>query len=166
MAHTGFATPHGERLDWSAAVWAGMIAGVVFLMMEMILVATVGGESPWGPPRMMAAMVMGQEVLPPPATFDFAVVMVAMIVHFVLSIIYGFILAWAIANWTMGLGAAIAVGAVFGLALYLINFYIFTPLMFPWFAMARNMITISAHIVFGLVLGWAYVALASRRSIA
>lgn len=166
MAQAGFATPHGERLDWSAAVWAGIIAGVVFLMMEMILVATVGGQSPWGPPRMMAAMVMGQEVLPPPATFDFGVVMVAMIIHFILSIIYAFILAWAIANWTMGLGAAIAAGAVFGFVIYLVNFYGFAPLLWPWFTGARNLITISSHIVYGLVLGWAYVALASRRSIA
>jgi hypothetical protein len=166
MANAGFATPNGERFDWGAAVWAGVIAGAVFLMMEMILVATVGGESPWAPPRMMAAMVLGEGVLPPPATFDFGIVMAAMIIHFVLSLIYAFILAWVIANWALGMGAAIAVGAVFGFALYLINFYGFASLFFPWFAMARNMISISAHIVYGLVLGGAYVAIASRRSVA
>lgn len=166
MAHAGFATPHGERRDWGAAVWAGIIAGAVFMMMEMILVGTVGGDSPWAPPQMIAAMAMGEGVLPPPSSFDFQILMVAMIIHFVLSIVYAFMLAWIIANWSLGIGASIVVGAVFGFALYLINFYGFASLWFPWFAMARNMISISAHIVFGLVLGWAYAALASRRSIA
>ena len=35
---------------WSDGVWAGVIAGVVFMMMEMMLVWLVKGESPWGPP--------------------------------------------------------------------------------------------------------------------
>lgn len=166
MAHAGFATPHGERLDWGAAVWAGVIAGAIFMTMEMILVGTVGGDSPWAPPRMIAAMALGEGVLPPPATFDLGILMMAMAIHFVLSIVYAFVLAWIIANWAMGMGAAIVVGAAFGFALYLINFYGFASLWFPWFAMARNWISISAHVVFGLVLGWAYVALASRRSIA
>lgn len=166
MAHAGSATRNGEHLDWIAAVWAGIIAGAVFMMMEMILVGTVGGGSPWAPPRMISAMVLGEGVLPPPATFDFGIVMLAMVIHFVLSIIYAFVLGWIIANWALGLGAAIAAGAVFGLIIYLVNFYGFASLWFPWFAMARNWISIVSHIAFGLVLGWAYVALSSRRALA
>ena len=61
------------RIDARAAVLAGIIAALVFMMLEMVLVASVGGESPWGPPRMIAAIGMGQTVLPPPATFDLTV---------------------------------------------------------------------------------------------
>ena len=57
-------------IDWKAALWAGIVAGFVFMVLEMLLVQLVGGGSMWGPPRMMAAMVMGRGVLPPPATFD------------------------------------------------------------------------------------------------
>lgn len=39
-----------EKLDWKAAIWAGVIAGVVFMMLEMVLVGTIGGQSPWGRP--------------------------------------------------------------------------------------------------------------------
>jgi hypothetical protein len=39
------------------------------MMLQMGLVA-LAGDSPWGPPRMIAAIVMGEGVLPPPATFD------------------------------------------------------------------------------------------------
>jgi len=35
--------------------------------------------------------------------------------------------------------------------------------LFPWFAMARNWISIVSHIAFGLVLAWSYMALVQRR---
>lgn len=154
--------PHAEalRIDWKAAVYAGLIAGVVFLVMEMVMVWLFMGESPWAPPRMIAAMVLGQDVLPPPATFDVGIVLVAMVIHFVLAIIYGLILALIVHR--MSLGTAIVVGAAFGLALYLINFYPIAAALFPWFAMARNWVSIVSHIAFGAVLGWAYITLAKR----
>ncbi len=150
-----------HSLDMKAAVWAGIIAGVVFMMLEMVLVGTVGGESPWGPPRMIAAMAMGEGALPPPATFDLVIMMVAMMIHLVLSIILGFVLGWAISHFGMTLTTSIVAGIVFGLLIYFVNFYLMTG-VFPWFAMARNMISIFAHAMFGLVLGWAYHALAKR----
>jgi hypothetical protein len=151
-------TTSSERVAWKAAVGAGLIAGAVFLMMEMILLAVVG-ESPWGPPRMMAAIVMGEAVLPPPATFDLTVVMVAMIVHFMLSIALAVAFAWGLSLWYLSFGAALALGGAFGLLVYLVNFYPVPAILFPWFAMARNWITISSHVVFGAVLAWAYLAL-------
>lgn len=151
-------TTTSDRVNVKGAIWAGLLAGVVFMIMEMILVALTGG-SPWGPPRMMAAMVMGQDVLPPPASFDLVIFMVAMIVHFVLSVVLAFVFAWCVSRWHPGFGAAVALGAVFGLLVYLVNFYPITALLFPWFAMARNWITISSHIVFGIALAWAYLAI-------
>lgn len=151
-----------DRIDWKAALCAGLIAGLVFMMMEMILVAVAGGGSPWGPPRMIAAMVMGEQVLPPPATFDAGVFTVAMIVHFVLSIVLAFVFAWVASRWRMNLGVAVLVGAVFGFLVYLINFYPVAAALFPWFAMGRNWITIVSHIAFGLVLAWSYVAIARK----
>lgn len=152
-----------EKLNWKAAIWAGIIAGIVFMMLEMVLVATIGGGSPWGPPRMIAAMVLGKDVLPPPATFAFGPMMVAMMIHFMLSIILGVILGWAISRWRMGLAAAVGAGVVFGLLVYFISFHVMTGI-FPWFAMARGGIAIFSHLMFGLVLGWVYYALASRHS--
>lgn len=151
-----------KALNWKAAIWSGIVAGIVFIMLEMALVAFIQGMSPWAPPRMMAAMVMGEGVLPPmegPVTFDFGVMMVAMMIHFPLAIIYGIILGWVISNWRLGLGASVAVGTAFGLLIYFVNFYGFTAI-WPWFAMARNLISIVAHAMFGLVLGWAYHAIA------
>jgi uncharacterized membrane protein YagU involved in acid resistance len=138
--------------DWKAATWAGIIAGAIFLIFEMVLVAAVSG-SPWGPPRMMAAIILGKGVLPPPATFDFGIVVAAMLVHFVLSVVLA--LGFAAVATRLTMGNAIIAGAVFGLAVYVINFYGFTA-VFPWFAMARNWISILGHALFGVVLAWAY----------
>ncbi len=145
------------NISWSAAILAGLIAGAIFLVLEMTLVPLIGGGSPWGPPRMIAAIAMGEGVLPPPADFAAVPVMVAMMIHFVLSIIYAVVLAFIVARF--GLVPAVVIGGVFGLLLYLINFYGFTA-VFPWFAMARNGISIFAHIVFGVAAAWIYKAMA------
>lgn len=151
---------HGvhKQLDWKAGIWSGLIAGLVFLVLEMLMVWLFMGESPWGPPRMMAAMVLGRGVLPPPATFDIGVVMAAMMVHFVLAIIYGLVVG-LLAHRTTQLGVALLIGAGFGLAIYLFNFYLIAPALFPWFEMARNWISIFNHILFGIVTAGAYIGL-------
>ena len=142
---------------WKAAVWAGLIAGAVFLVLEMVLVPLALGESMWGPPRMMAAIVMGERVLPPPATFDPLILLVAMAVHFPLSVLFAIPAAWIVQRMGPGVGATLLLGALWGLALYAINFYAMTA-FFPWFAMARNWVSIVGHAVFGFVATWAYLA--------
>lgn len=150
-----------QTVKWSAAIWAGVIAGAVFVMLEMIMVPAFMGGSPWAPPRMIAAIVMGEGVLPtpggPPPTFDAGVLMVAMLVHFPLSVMYAVVLAWLVRKSSLGL--ALTAGAGFGLALYLVNFYGFTA-VFPWFANARNWVSVVAHMIFGLVAAGTYLWLA------
>lgn len=147
------------RIDSKAALWAGLIAGLVFVMAQMLMVALFLGQSAWGPPRMIAAIAMGPDVLPPPATFDFGVIAVAMAIHFAVAIILAFVFAFIAKGRSTG--AAILIGVIFGLVLYLVNFYGMTA-MFPWFAEARNWVTILAHAMFGAVLGWVYAARAHR----
>ncbi|MEJ7805286.1 MAG: hypothetical protein WKG03_05125 [Telluria sp.] len=147
------------RINAKAALWAAIIAGAVFMMLEMIMVPVFMGGSPWGPPRMIAAIGMGEGVLPPPATFDAGIMMVAMLIHFGLSVILAFLFAFIARGRTVGM--ATMIGAAFGLAVYFVTFYGMTA-VFPWFAMARGWIGIFAHIVFGAVLGWVYASQARR----
>ena len=148
-----------RKLNLKAVIVSGLAAGIVFMMLEMALVATVGGQSPWGPPRMIAAMAMGKDVLPPPATFNLSIMMVAMMIHFITSIILAAILGGIISYRRMGLKTALVTGVGFGLLVYIVNFYLMTG-AFPWFAMARGGIAIFSHVMFGLVLGWIYHAMA------
>jgi NhaP-type Na+/H+ or K+/H+ antiporter len=159
---TGVSPTLAHRLEssaWGLAAIAGVVAGVVFLILEMIMIPLFLGMGPWVPVRMIAAIGLGPEVLPPPATFAVDMALAAMVVHFTLSLVYAWLLAPLIEN--TGLLKGVLLGALFGLAIYLVNFYFFTA-MFPWFTEARNWITIFAHLVFGAVLAGTYLLL--RRS--
>lgn len=160
--HSGAPVDVHDITDWRAAIWAGLIAGVVFVMAEMLMVWLLMGGSPWGPPRMMAAMVMGREVLPPPADFAMVPLIAAMAVHLPLSIVYGLVIGWMVHRLDMAM--AILAGIVFGLvAIYLVNFHVMTA-AFPWFAEARNAVTAFAHALFGAVAAGSYVALRRPRA--
>ncbi|MFU8806939.1 MAG: hypothetical protein ACNA8W_24235 [Bradymonadaceae bacterium] len=130
-----------------------MIAAVVFLVVEMVLVAMTG-MSIWAPIQMMGAILLGTAVLPPPAAFAFGVFLAAMLVHFTLSIIYAFIVGALVKG--RDLAVAIGIGLVFGLMLYIINFFIMTA-FFPWFAEGRGWVNVIAHLVFGATAAWVYV---------
>ncbi|MGQ0545113.1 MAG: hypothetical protein ACT4P3_07245 [Betaproteobacteria bacterium] len=145
--------------------WAGVIAGAVFMMLEMGMVRIFMGESPWGPPHMIAAMALGKDVLPEPGTwapFDLKIMMTAMMIHFPLSIAYGLIGAWLVHRFDAGM--ALAVGALFGLAIYIVNFYMIAPVVFPWFTMAQNRVSAFSHVMFGAAVGLCYVWLRRPRS--
>lgn len=150
-----------DRAFWKHAVLAGIIGGIVFMMAEMLMVMLIG-QSPWAPPRMIAAMLMGPGVLPPPADFSAGIMMAAMAVHFPLSIVYGIVIGWIVRSMTAGRAALI--GALIGLAIYLINFYGIASVIFEWFAMARNWVSLVTHVLFGLATAWAFIALAGRDS--
>ena len=98
--------------------------------------------------RLTAAILLGQSVLPPPASFDLGVVLAATLLHFSLSIIYVALLAYIAAFLKAVPITWIGVG--FGIALYVVNLYGFTEI-FPWFAQTRGLITLMAHGVFGVV---------------
>ena len=152
-----------KSINMKDAVWAGIIAGLIFMMLEMIMVPLFMDGSPWGPPRMIGAIALGKDVLPPPATFDFVVVMVAVVVHLALSVIYAIILAWIISVAKTSFWVSILIGAVFGFVLYLVNFYLLTGI-FPWFANARNWVSVFTHIIFGIGAAWAYLGLAGKHA--
>ena len=152
-----------QSIDWSSAIWSGIIAGAVFMMLEMVMVPMFMGGSPWGPPRMIAAIGMGKAVLPPPDTFALVPMMVAMAIHFMLAIVLAVVLALFVNR--MEIGMAALAGAVFGLVVYLINFYGLTA-FFPWFEMARNWVSIFAHVMFGAVSALAYKWLQKSRVVA
>lgn len=138
-----------QVVDWRAAIWAGVASGLAFLLVNMLLTQIYLG-SPWIIVRLAASVLMGQGVLPPPATFDLGIFLSALLVHFFLSIVFACVIAFVLHRWGMLVG--IIGGAVFGFALYCINFYTFT-LFFPWFFPMRSWIMVVSHVAFG-TRGW------------
>jgi len=140
---------------FKSAFYAGFIAGLIFVILEMALVPLFLGGSPWDPPGMIAAIVMGEKILPPPPTFDITIFLVAIVVHFVLSVIYAMVIGILVSGVRIGVAAIF--GFIAGGILYLINFYGFTEI-FPWFAMARNWVSIFSHVAFGLIAALVFKA--------
>jgi hypothetical protein len=140
-------------MDWKAAVIAGLIAGAIFLLVLMVAYPLATGGTPWTVFRFIGAIVLGESVLPPPTTFDAGVVITAVLLHFILSVIYTLVLAFIVHRW--GILISVIGGVLFGLALYLINFFTFT-MLFPWFYPARAWPFSLVHILFGAVAGGVY----------
>ena len=149
-------------MSWKAAFAAGVVAAVVSTVFEILLWATFADALPailWRDGRFAAAIVLGPGVLEPAATFDARVMVVASLLHAALSIVYAVVLAALVAG--LQLASATVVGAVFGVALYVINLYGFTT-VFPWFAVDRDAITLAAHVAFGVSANATYAALRQR----
>jgi hypothetical protein len=140
-------------LVWKAAVIAGIFDGAIFLLVLMVAYPLATGGSPWTVFRFIGAIVLGESVLPPPTTFDAGVVITAVLLHFILSVIYTLVLAFIVHRW--GILISVIGGVLFGLALYLINFFTFT-MLFPWFYPARAWPFSLVHILFGAVAGGVY----------
>lgn len=135
----------------------GIIAGIAFVVFEMVVAWVLQG-APFGPPRMISAIALGQGALPPSPTVSLAAALpVALIIHFVLSAIYGAVfgaIASAIGALRNSRGALIVAANVFGLLLWLVNFYVIAPILFPWFLMANPVVQFFAHTFFyGSALG-------------
>ncbi|MGO4762652.1 hypothetical protein AB4120_08925 [Cupriavidus sp. 2KB_3] len=148
--------------DWTAAAVSGLAAGALLIVLEMFWSTMVSGVHPWGTTRMIAAIVMGQDVLQT-SLFSVGTVAVAVIIHFVLGAILGMVLCALIAPFQLdsSVGMSMLTGAVFGLVVYLFNFYVMTR-AFPWFVDARGWHTLIGHLVFGMAIALCYWKLESR----
>ncbi|SCU80626.1 conserved membrane hypothetical protein [Cupriavidus necator] len=151
-----------RRPDWRVAVIAGLAAGVIFLLLE-VLATWIVGTSPWAPFRMTAAIVMGHSVASLQPTFDLGITLAALVVHFALSVIFGLILAAIMASFSLdsSIGIAALAGVIFGLVVYGLDFYGMTR-VFPWFGDARGAASLVTHLVFGLVVAITYMKLGHK----
>lgn len=139
-----------RKPDWQAAAASGLVAGAILMVLELLWTTNLIGATPWTMPHMIAAIAMGPQVLEP-HDFNLMVMAVALITHYLLGIVFGLILGAIIApfHFDSSPGMALAVGAIFGLMLYLLNFYGMAR-MFPWFAQMRGLATVIAHLIFGM----------------
>lgn len=145
--------------DWPAAAAAGFAAGAVMMLLEMFWSALASDTSPWVVSHMIAAIVMGPATLQS-TEFNLEIVAMALAAHYVLGVIFGLLLAAILVPFRLdsSLGMAALVGAVFGSALYLLNFYVMTY-FFPWFVEWRGTQTLLAHLIFGETAALLYMEL-------
>jgi hypothetical protein len=136
----------------------GVLAGLVFALFQVIM--TAAGLGP--PLSELTEMVEGLTFgggsgsisAPGIAAPEMAI---AGLTHLVLSAIYGAVFG-AVASKVGALRnnriALIGAATVFGLLIWIVNFYVIAPVAFPWFAQTNAVVQFFAHTLFyGTVLG-------------
>jgi hypothetical protein len=171
MAQIGKKVPTGsdvrqhQLVDWSSAIWAGIAAGAVFLIVNLFVMPAIFGGNAWVYLRIVASIVMGHDVLAPPATFDAGVLAVSISLHFALSIGFGILVS--IVVYRGGLAGGILIGGLIGGVLYAINVYslkfalpwLYTYMHTSWFVGTSGWMVLAGHILFGATAGGVYESL-------
>jgi hypothetical protein len=157
------------RSGWGA--WAGIgalmgiFAGIVFALFQVIMAAVGLGPLPGELIVMVEGFAYGGVPTPasgvPTPTNAPAIaapaIGIAVLIHFVLSAIYGAIFG-AVAPKVRALRndrkALIGAATAFGLLIWIVNFFVIAPVAFPWFAEANGVVLFFAHTLFyGTMLG-------------
>jgi len=153
------------RYGLGTTVATGIVAGIVFAVFEMVAAAILmGPEAAVMPLRMIGGMVLGPAALDPGYSLAMAA-MAGVVVHLALSIFFTgvfAVIASAVAVRTTGEllstpGSLALAGIVFGIALWLVNFYIIAPVAgWTWFPERTNaLVQFLAHaFFFGALAGW------------
>lgn len=157
--HLNMHRAHLRAPDWPAAVAAGIVAGAVLMVLELLWSTTTLGNSPWQISHKIAAITMGSGVANG-ADFNVLVVGIALLTHYVLGAVFAAVLALIIESMHLehSPGAALFAGALFGLLLYLFNFYVMSGL-FSWFAELRSWAAVMGHLLFGMIAAGMYLRL-------
>lgn len=156
MAHVSpIDTRSGPRtVSFGAVALTALVGAATFLIWQILVTELVLGHSPWATLRMMASIVLGEDVTRIALTFDLGIIATGLLVHYVLSFIYSLVIALLVARLQMR--TAVLVGIAFGAALYFVNLYGFAAAVFPWFERAQSWITLLGHLIFGAVLAYWY----------
>ena len=126
------------------------------MCVKLLWSSIIMGANPWEPSHKVAAIVVGQDVLHS-GEFNLVIVVVVLITQYVLGIAFALILSLLIAPFHFDSSASMALltRAVFGVVMYLFNFYGMVH-FFSWFVDMRSWATVFAHVVFGMVVSVMY----------
>lgn len=144
-------------ISWKGVIRAGLGAGLLFIVLQMLLLEELTEHGLWTQPRLIATLALGPGAAPPPKDFDLAIVTVGLLVHFLLSLLLALILGAMLSLTGADLVRSAVAGLVFGLLVYVGGYYVFTAL-FPALEQGRSGVTLFNHLVYGAALGGLYKA--------
>lgn len=153
--------------DWPAAAVAGLVAGAIAMVIDLLWTALVQGGNPWQTSHQVAALLLGPELLAGDTqSFKLHIVGLALLIHYALGVAFGCLVAYVATSYHYegDLPIIEAIGGFLGLMLFFINFYALQPL-FPWVQEMRSGAYLIEHIVFGVVAAMVYWKLARRGSV-
>lgn len=156
-----------RKPDWAAAAVAGLVAGAVAMVIDLLWTTLVLGANPWHTAHQVAALLLGQGVLAGDTqAFSLFIVGTALAIHYVLGMLFGGLVAFIATGYRYegSLPMLEMIGASLGLLLFLINFYALQPL-FPWVEQMRSGAYLLEHMVFGMTAALVYGRLARSEKI-
>jgi len=139
-----------EHFQWIPAVAAGLIPGVVLLILPH--------ATPWEGLTVFTPAIIGRQV---PASWGMNVFGVV-VIHLALSLVYGLIISLSVMSARQM--RALLVGGVVGLVLYALNLLV-VSLWIPGLRTDEVPVVLT-HLVFGLVAAGAYRGLLRRAVVA
>ena len=141
-------------------ILGGIIAGIAFAMFEMVMALVLNGSDAFFMPlRMIGGIGLGQSALDP-ATSLLTAGGAGLVIHMILSMMYGVVVAAVLSLIPQLSGSRTAVlvsASVAGFALWILNFYVFAQAFgWTWFPNNTNAaVQFVAHtFFFGTVLGF------------
>jgi hypothetical protein len=142
---------------------AGLAAGTIFLLFEFVAVTLTG--HPWALPLgMMASIFLGQAATAPGSSVAAAIV-AGLVAHAVISVFWGAIFAGIMSGLRIrNRPLLLSAGAIFGLAVWIIDFYVMTIVAWRWLREENVLVQFAGHTFFyGLPLGCMLVLMWQRR---
>ena len=150
------------RTRITAGLVGGLIGGVVFgVMMQMMMAPTPDGG------QMPVISMIGQIVGSP-------TIGAGWVYHLFNSAVIGVIFGWLLGSRAVTYSAGLGWGAAYGFAWWILGGLIlmpvflgmpaFAPLMMPAMQTVA-MGSLIGHLVYGLILGWTYVAIVRRTAV-
>jgi len=160
MATAVIGTRTTETRTWvRAGIIGGIVAGIAFAMFEMIIAALLNGSDAFFMPlRMIAGIGLGTSALDPSTSLVTAGA-VGLVIHMVLSMTYGLVVAGVVTqagSLTRSTASVLVVTSLAGFALWILNSFVLAGLFgWNWFPDSQNpAVQFAAHtFMFGTVLG-------------
>ncbi len=148
----------GQRTISGKTLLVGIIAGMGFGMLEMVIEAVIG-KGFWAPLRFIASVfTLGKDTDP---SFSLIPVVVGLMGHMMNSVILGIIFAVVISRITSNVVGLAVVGMVYAAAIFFVMWYLILPLIDPAMLLVNGVGFFVSHLMYGLILG---VGIASVRS--
>jgi hypothetical protein len=140
-------------VDWRAVLIAWLIAGTVYLILDLLVVPAFMGGSFWISVRLVASLLLGPDVLAPPASFHGLALVAAIVTIYGISLLGTVVIALVVHRGGLILG--IIGGALLGLSIHAINYYSLTSFFPQFFALNAPSVAV-AHAIFGALAGGLY----------
>jgi len=142
-----------EVLDVPAAAVAGLVAGLVYIVVQAALQLVTAGEGVGPAVRRAAATLIGRWSTPATDSLPLLPTLLAVLVHFVVAVILALVLVVIARRWRMLL--TLAAGLVLGLVVYVVVFYLLQTRL-TWLADYRGWESLVSYLAFGGVAGVLY----------